>query len=74
MPAVTMRLCLALPLCIACCVAVQRHWTWNNMDQSFRDHTTQLGDLHHFAWRANHPNETVYYSDRDGARYVSECL
>jgi hypothetical protein len=38
------------------------------MDQSFRDHTSQLGDIHHYAWRANHVNETVYTSERDAAR------
>ena len=31
----------------------QRHWTWNRLDQSFREHTAALGDLHHYAWRAN---------------------
>eukprot|EP00879_Flechtneria_rotunda_P027722 GHRR01029709.1.p1 GENE.GHRR01029709.1~~GHRR01029709.1.p1 ORF type:complete len:256 (+),score=63.24 GHRR01029709.1:320-1087(+) len=57
---------------------IQRHWTWNKMDQSFKDHTSQLGDIHHFAWRANHPNETVYQSERDAIRFTNwtkaECM
>ncbi|WIA28051.1 hypothetical protein OEZ86_010636 [Tetradesmus obliquus] len=57
---------------------IQRHWTWNRMDQSFRDHTAMLGDIHHFAWRASHANETVYQSQRDEIRFAnwskSECL
>jgi hypothetical protein len=38
------------------------------MDQSFRDHTAMLGDIHHYAWRANHANETVYQLERDEIR------
>eukprot|EP00877_Chromochloris_zofingiensis_P011468 jgi/Chrzof1/6575/Cz19g01180.t1 len=50
---------------------IQRHWTWNRLDESFRDHTKQMGDIHHFAWRANHPNETVYLNPRDAVRFAN---
>ncbi|KAF8072370.1 ALDH10A8 [Scenedesmus sp. PABB004] len=57
---------------------IQRHWTWNRIDQSFRDHTTALGDVHHFAWRANRANESTYLSPRDAARFAdwttAECV
>ncbi len=49
---------------------LQRHWTWNRMDETFRDHTTAMGDVHHYAWRANAQNESVYLRPRDAARCV----
>lgn len=52
----------------ACAPPLQRHWTWNAIDQSFRLHTAQLGDVHHYAWRANRPNETVHMQARDAIR------
>jgi hypothetical protein len=41
---------------------------WNRLDQSFRDQTSKMGDIHHFAWRANHRNETIYLNPRDEVR------
>lgn len=31
--------------------------------------TERLGDVHHFAWRACHRNQTVYINERDGERF-----
>jgi hypothetical protein len=28
-----------------------------------------MGDIHHFAWRARHRNQTVYIDGRDGERF-----
>jgi len=44
---------------------IQRYWNWNGLDRSFQEQTAAFGDLHHFAWRAYHLNETVYLDPRD---------
>ncbi|MEW5301672.1 MAG: hypothetical protein WDW36_004517 [Sanguina aurantia] len=44
---------------------IQRNWMWNGLDTSFRDQTAMMGDIHHFAWRAVHLNQTVYLKPRD---------
>ena len=31
--------------------------------------TKAMGDIHHYAWRARHRNETVYLNEWDEARY-----
>ena len=31
--------------------------------------TEVMGDLHHYAWRAKHRNQTVYINRRDGERF-----
>eukprot|EP01025_Chloroclados_australasicus_P042517 TRINITY_DN4522_c0_g1_i2.p2 TRINITY_DN4522_c0_g1~~TRINITY_DN4522_c0_g1_i2.p2 ORF type:complete len:202 (+),score=14.77 TRINITY_DN4522_c0_g1_i2:264-869(+) len=56
---------------------IQRYWDWNRIDQSFKDQTDQMGDIHHFAWRAYHINQTVYLKPRDldkfGAWTDAQC-
>lgn len=41
-------------------------------------HTSAMGDIHHFAWRARHSHETVYINKRDGERFgnwsIHECM
>ncbi|GAX80047.1 hypothetical protein CEUSTIGMA_g7486.t1 [Chlamydomonas eustigma] len=44
---------------------LQRNWHWNGLDTSFRDQTTMMGDIHHYAWRAQRRNETFYLNERD---------
>lgn len=44
---------------------IQRNWHWNGLDTSFRDQTITMGDIHHYAWRAQRLNETFYLYDRD---------
>jgi hypothetical protein len=48
----------------------QRHWAWNALDLSFKAQTQRLGDIHHYAWRANRRNETVYLDPGDERRWV----
>ncbi|KAK9828787.1 hypothetical protein WJX72_002076 [[Myrmecia] bisecta] len=48
---------------------LQRNWVWHNLDRSFQIQTEMMGDLHHFAWRARHRNQTVYINRRDGERF-----
>ena len=48
---------------------LQRNWVWHNLDQSFLVQTQAMGDLHHFAWRARHRNQTAYINKRDGERF-----
>ena len=31
--------------------------------------TEMMGDIHHFAWRARHRNQTVYLNKRDAERF-----
>lgn len=49
---------------------IQRFWSWRRLDQSFKDQTDQMGDIHHFAWRAFHENQTVYLNPRDSEKCV----
>eukprot|EP00798_Chlamydomonas_sp_ICE-L_P009431 gene9431-4061_t len=44
---------------------IARNWHWNGLDTSFRDQTATMGDIHHYAWRAQKLNETVYLHKRD---------
>lgn len=44
---------------------LQRNWHWNGLDTSFRDQTILMGDIHHYAWRAQLRNETFYLEERD---------
>lgn len=39
------------------------------MDESFKVQTDSMGDIHHFAWRANKANESTYLNPRDTIRY-----
>lgn len=39
-----------------------------NIDKSFKEQTAMMGDIHHWAWRANRPNESVFINPRDAAR------
>ena len=43
----------------------QRHWSWMGLDRSFKDQTSKMGDIHHWAWRANGANESVYLREAD---------
>lgn len=49
---------------------IQRFWNWNKLDKSFYEQTQAMGDIHHFAWRAYHANQTVYLADGDVRKYV----
>lgn len=42
-----------------------------DLDKSFKDQTDTLADIHHFAWRAHHLNQTVYLNPRDLVRCVA---
>eukprot|EP00892_Ulva_mutabilis_P005351 jgi/Ulvmu1/3188/UM015_0229.1 len=62
---------------------IQRFWSWRRLDQSFKDQTDLMGDIHHFAWRAFHENQTVYLDPRDSEKFgkwtleqchVEECV
>ena len=57
--------CIFLPPGSAVVELIQRFWTWMALDKSFKDQTDQLADVHHFAWRAHHKNQTVYLNPRD---------
>ena len=55
---------------------LNRVWCWQVQ-------TEMMGDIHHYAWRARHRNQTVYINRRDGERFgnwthqecaVSPCL
>lgn len=48
---------------------IQRNWIWHNLDKSFQVQTEMMGDLHHYAWRARHRNQTVYIHQRDAERF-----
>jgi hypothetical protein len=52
---------------------IQRFWTWMALDKSFKDQTDTLADIHHFAWRALHVNQTVYLNPRDLMRCGAPC-
>lgn len=48
---------------------VQKNWIWDNLDRNFVVQTEMMGDIHHFAWRARHRNQTVYVHKRDAERF-----
>ncbi|KAL3161243.1 hypothetical protein ABBQ38_009607 [Trebouxia sp. C0009 RCD-2024] len=48
---------------------IQRNWCWENLDRSFQVQTEMMGDIHHYAWRARHRNQTVYINKRDSERF-----
>lgn len=50
---------------------IQRNWIWHDLDKSFQVQTEKMGDLHHYAWRARHRNQTAYIAPRDGERFGS---
>jgi hypothetical protein len=58
-----------LPAGSAVLELIQRNWVWPTMDQSFRLHTRALGDVHHYAWRAQRAQHAVYPNPRDEARF-----
>ncbi len=49
----------------------QKNWIWDNLDRSFVIQTEMMGDIHHFAWRARHRNQTLYVNKRDAERFGS---
>ncbi len=50
---------------------LQRNWMWNGLDRSFADQTHMMADIHHYAWRAKHLNQTVYLNERDLYKWVA---
>jgi hypothetical protein len=58
-------------------LAPQRYWAWNGLDTSFKEQTSLMGDIHHYAWRAKGLNETVYLDPADLRKFgewtVQEC-
>uniref|UniRef100_A0A1D1ZZ55 Glycosyltransferase 61 catalytic domain-containing protein n=1 Tax=Auxenochlorella protothecoides TaxID=3075 RepID=A0A1D1ZZ55_AUXPR len=48
---------------------LQRNWRYQHLDESFKAQTEVMGDIHHFAWRATQPNQTVYLNPRDAVRF-----
>jgi hypothetical protein len=60
--------CVFLPPGSAVVELIQRFWTWMDLDKSFKDQTDRLGDVHHFAWRAHHANQTIYLDTRNEER------
>ena len=42
---------------------------WLLLLRGLQVQTERLGDVHHFAWRACHRNQTVYINERDGERF-----
>jgi protein O-GlcNAc transferase len=39
------------------------------LDRSFKEQTATMGDVHHWAWRANGANESVYLKPRDAVLF-----
>jgi hypothetical protein len=39
--------------------------------QNLQVQTEKMGDIHHYAWRARHRNQTAYIAPRDGERFGS---
>ncbi|KAL4450135.1 hypothetical protein ABPG77_010804 [Micractinium sp. CCAP 211/92] len=48
---------------------IQRNWFWHGLDKSFQVQTAMMGDIHHYALRCRHANETVYIEERDRHRF-----
>ncbi|GBF94574.1 hypothetical protein Rsub_06689 [Raphidocelis subcapitata] len=48
---------------------IPRHWSWMGLDRSFKEQTSTMGDIHHWAWRANGANESRYLRPRDAVRF-----
>lgn len=44
------------------------NWEWKGVSATYRNISSSLGDLHHFAWRAQSPRHVAYASE-DDARY-----
>lgn len=44
---------------------IARNWHWNGLDTSFQVQTMGMGDIHHYAWRAQGLNETFYLDEAD---------
>jgi hypothetical protein len=62
-----------LPPCPSCQHGTppsQRHWSWMDIDRSFKEQTAIMGDIHHWAWRANRPNESIHIDQRDAIKWV----
>ena len=57
----------ALSLCFFACASMsiaEVDWMWCPQIQ-----TEMMGDIHHYAWRARHRNQTVYINKRDSERF-----
>ena len=53
------------------------NWEWKGVSRIYKNITSSMGDIHHFAWRAKHPKWAVYPSPHE-ARYAEwtaeECV
>ena len=53
------------------------NWEWKGVSRIYKNITSSVGDIHHFAWRAKHPKWAVYPSQHE-ARYAEwtaeECV
>ncbi|CAK0784873.1 hypothetical protein CVIRNUC_008078 [Coccomyxa viridis] len=53
------------------------NWEWKGVSRIYKNITSSMGDIHHFAWRAKHPKWAVYPSQHE-ARYAEwtaeECV
>ena len=52
------------------------NWDWDGASSFYKNLTSSMGDIHHFAWRAYSP-DTAYYLSEDDELYQnwtsSEC-
>ena len=53
------------------------NWEWKGVSRIYKNITSSMGDINHFAWRAKHPKWAVYPSPHE-ARYAEwtaeECV
>ncbi len=59
------------PLCCAGAIVLELlpyNWEWRGVSTLYRNITSSLGDVHHFAWRAQSAKHAAYESP-DDARY-----
>ena len=53
---------------------IHRQWYYTGSDSIsysmvWQVQTEMMGDIHHYAWRARHRNQTVYINKRDSERF-----
>ena len=59
------------PLCCAGAIVLELlpyNWEWRGVSTLYRNITSSLGDVHHFAWRAQSAKHAAYEGP-DDARY-----
>ena len=53
------------------------NWEWKGVSRIYKNISSSMGDIHHYAWRAKHPKWAVYPSEHE-ARYAEwtaeECV